>query len=249
MSLVTIAALFAAALASGVINAVAGGGTFITFGALTLFGIPPITANASSAIIQFPGYLTSTHAYRAEITRYWRQAVKLLLVSAVGALLGSLVLLTIDNPAFRVIVPWLLLGATAVFAFGPALKRALSRLGKGRARPGAGLVIQFFTAVYGGFFGAGMGIMMLATLSMTETDDYHRLNAYKNLISILIATIAIAIFTTGGLIAWPEALVMIPGAAIGGYLGVWAARRVPQNVLRAVVIAIGLGLTVYYFAS
>lgn len=249
MTVVSIIVLFVAGIVSGAINAVAGGGTFITFGVLTLFGLPPITANASSSIIQFPGYVTSTHAYRTEIARFWRQALVLLLVSGVGALIGSFLLLTIDNPAFRAIVPWLLLGATLIFATGPTIKRWQTKRGGTPKRSGLGYVIQFFTAIYGGFFGAGMGIMMLATLSMTESDDYHRLNAYKNLISILIASIAIAIFTAGGLISWPEVFVMIPGVAIGGYLGVWAARRTAQSFMRMFVIAIGLALSVYYFVN
>ncbi|MEX0969775.1 MAG: sulfite exporter TauE/SafE family protein [Paracoccaceae bacterium] len=249
MTFISIILLFLAGIASGVINAVAGGGTFITFGVLTLFGVPPVMANASSSIIQFPGYVSSTHAYKSEIAKFWRQALMLLLVSGIGALIGAVVLLTIDNPAFRAIVPWLLLGATLIFAAGPVIKRWQAKQAGGADRRGLGYVLQFLTAIYGGFFGAGMGIMMLATLSLTESDDYHRLNAYKNLISVLIASIAIAIFTTGGLISWREVIVMAPGAAIGGYLGVWTARRVPQNVMRIFVIVIGLALTAYYFAS
>lgn len=249
MTIFTILVLFAAGVASGAINAVAGGGTFITFGVLTMFGLPPVTANASSSVIQLPGYVTSTYAYRTEIGRIWRHAILLLLISAIGALLGSLLLLTLDNPAFRAAVPWLLLVATLIFAAGPAIKRWQQRQGGSTDRRAAGLVLQFLTAIYGGFFGAGMGIMMLATLSMTESSDYHRLNALKNLISILIAAVAIAVFTTGGLISWPEVLVMVPGVAIGGYGGVWTARRVPQSALRWVVVAVGLGLTVYYFVA
>lgn len=250
MTLLTIMVLFGAGAVSGAINAVAGGGTFITFGALTLFGLPPITANASSSIIQFPGYVTSTLSYRSDIARIWRHALMLLTVSAVGALLGALLLLTIDNPAFRAVVPWLLLAATLIFAASPAIKRFQQRQSGGTTdRKTLGIVLQFLTSIYGGFFGAGMGIMMLATLSMTESDDYHRLNALKNLISIVIAAIAIAVFTTGGLISWPEVLVMVPGVALGGVGGVWVARRVPQAWLRWFVIGTGLVLSVYYFIT
>lgn len=250
MSLLTLFVLVMAGIVSGAINAVAGGGTFITFGVLTLFGMPPIMANASSSLIQFPGYMTSTYAYKAEITRIWRQALPLLAASAVGALIGSLALLAIDNPAFRTIVPWLLLAATAIFAAGPAIKRwQHSRQERGPGSKSTGLVLQFITSVYGGFFGAGMGIMMLATLSMTESDDFHRINALKNLISILIAVIAMAIFTSGGLVSWPEVLIMVPAVALGGYLGVWVARRVPQSVMQIFVVAVGFALSTYYFIA
>jgi len=109
--------------------------------------------------------------------------------------------------------------------------------------------VQFATAVYGGFFGAGMGVMMLATLGLTRTGDYHRLNALKNMLSIVIAAVAIAVFVSGGVVAWPAALVMVPGVALGGYAGVWAAKRVPQVAVRGFVIAVGVFLAVYYFVT
>lgn len=249
MTILAAVLLFLAGFLSGAINAVAGGGTFITFGALSLAGIAPIPANATSSITQFPGYVTSTLAYRDDIARFWRGALALAAVSAVGALAGALILLSLDNPSFRAMVPWLLIAATALFAAGPWLKP--------KPRPGAeqavgslaGRAVQFATAVYGGFFGAGMGVMMLATLGLTESGDYHRLNALKNLLSIIIAAVAIVVFVSGGVVAWPQALVMIPGVALGGYAGVLAARRLPQAILRGFVIAVGLFLAGYYLAT
>ena len=217
---------------------------FITFGAMTVIGIPPISANATSSIAQFPGYITSTLAFWTDIMRMWRGALLLAVVSVVGSLAGALILLALDNPSFRAVVPWLLLGATALFAAGPWLKP------KGevhRQRPLAGAVIQFITAVYGGFFGAGMGVMMLATLGLTQAGDYQRLNALKNMLSIVIAAVAILVFVSGGVVAWPQAAAMVPGVALGGYGGVWLARRVPQPILRGFVIAVGLLLALYYF--
>lgn len=237
--------LFVAGFLSGLVNAIAGGGTFLTFGALTLAGLPPVMANATSSIVQFPGYVTSTLAYASEISRYWRQAIILALVSALGALAGAAILLTLSNPAFQSLVPWLLLAATGVFAAGPWLKPA-----EGSAPSANGFVplaIQFLTAVYGGFFGAGMGIMMLAALGATIGGDYHRLNALKNLLSILIAAVAITVFVSGGLIVWTHALVMLPAVALGGYAGVHMARRLPQSILRWTVVAVGLLLAAYYF--
>lgn len=249
MSLVDAVLLFAAAFVSGMVNAIAGGGTFITFGALTLSGVPPIAANATSSIAQFPGYITSTLAYWSDIKTFWRGAILLAAISVVGALAGSLILLALDNPSFRAMVPWLLIAATALFAAGPWLKP--------KPKPGQaaavgsvwGSVIQFLTAVYGGFFGAGMGVMMLATLGLTQAGDYHRLNALKNMLSIVIAAVAIVVFVSGGVIAWLPAVVMVPGVALGGYAGVWAAKRVPQGILRGFVIAVGLLLAFYYFVT
>ena len=248
--LVTIVLLIVAGFVSGAINSVAGGGTFITFGALTFAGVPAIAANATASVVQLPGYVTSTLAYLDDIKTFWRQAVLLAVISAAGALCGALVLLALDNPSFRMLVPYLLLGATATFAAGPWLKpKPLVGGARRRGNSPFGLFLQFATTVYGGFFGAGMGIMMLATLGIAEGGDFHRLNAMKNFLSNIIAVVAIAVFTAGGLIYWFEAIIMIPAVALGGFSGVWVARRVPVAVMRAVVVVIGLILAGYYFVS
>lgn len=247
MSLPEALLLFAAGFLSGVVNAVAGGGTFITFGALTLAGIAPISANATSSIAQFPGYVTSTLAYWNDIRTMWRGALLLCLASAIGALAGALILLALDNPSFRALVPWLLLAATALFAAGPWLKPR-SSAAKEEGSPAA-VIVQFVTSIYGGFFGAGMGVMMLATLGLAQGGDYHRLNALKNMLSIVIAIVAIAVFVSGGVIAWLPAAIMVPAVALGGYAGVWTAKRLPQVAVRIFVIAIGLFLALYYFAK
>ncbi|MBB3999933.1 sulfite exporter TauE/SafE family protein [Aureimonas pseudogalii] len=248
MTITAIAFLFAAGFLAGAINAVAGGGTFLTFGALTLVGVPPISANATSSITQFPGYVTSTLAYWTDIRRMWRGALVLAGVSVAGSLVGALVLLSLDNPQFQGLVPWLLVAATALFAAGPWLKpKPRHEADAARGRSLASPLLQFLTAIYGGFFGAGMGIMMLATLGLTESDDYHRLNALKNMLATVIAMVAIVVFVSGGVVAWPQALAMIPGVALGGYAGVWIARRVPALAVRLVVIAVGSALAAYYF--
>jgi len=241
--------LFLAGFLSGTANAVAGGGTFITFGAMTLVGVPPIVANATSSVTQFPGYITSTLAYWTDIRHFWRGALVLCLISAAGALAGAFILLALSNPSFRVMVPWLLLGATALFAAGPCLKPTPKPCHEAAVGSLAGSLAQFVTAIYGGFFGAGMGIMMLASLGLTQGGDYHRLNALKNMLATVIAMVAIVVFVSGGVVAWPQALAMIPGVALGGYAGVWIAKRVPQNVVRGFVIAIGLFLAFYYFGK
>ncbi|HMM62941.1 MAG: sulfite exporter TauE/SafE family protein [Mesorhizobium sp.] len=239
--------LFLAGVLSGAVNAVAGGGTFLTFGALTLTGSLPITANATSSVAQFPGYITSTLAYWSDIRHMWRGALLLCLISAAGALAGALILLSLSNPSFRALVPWLLISATALFAAGPWLKPKPKPGAEPRTGSLVASIVQFCTSIYGGFFGAGMGVMMLATLGLTENGDYHKLNALKNMLSIVIAAVAILVFVSGGVVAWPQAAAMVPGVALGGYGGVWLARRVPQPILRGFVVAVGLLLALYYF--
>jgi uncharacterized membrane protein YfcA len=241
--------LSVAAYVAGMANAIAGGGTFLTFGALSLAGVSPIVANATSSITQFPGYVTSTHAYWSDIKTFWREALLLSVVSAAGALAGSMILLALDNPSFRAMVPWLLVAATVLFAAGPWLKPKPKPGAEPTRRKLVGAFVQFVTSIYGGFFGAGMGVMMLATLGLTQPGDYHRLNALKNMLSIVIAAIAIVVFVAGGVIAWPQAFVMIPAVALGGYSGVWAAKRAPQGVVRGFVVAVGILLAVYYFIT
>lgn len=247
MSILDIVILFLAGYLSGVVNAMAGGGTFITFGAMSLMGTPPILANATSSVTQFPGYITSTLAYWNDIRKFWRGALLLCAISAVGALIGSLILLALDNVSFNTLVPWLLLAATALFAAGPWLKPTPKTGDDTAVGSVAGVTAQFFTAIYGGFFGAGMGVMMLATLGLTESGDYHRINAIKNMLAMVIASLAIVVFIVGGVVAWPEAIIMIPGGALGGYSGVWIARRVPQGLVRGFVVSVGLFLAFYYF--
>ena len=247
MSISTAIMLFLAGFLSSAVNAVAGGGTFLTFGAMTLAGLPPIVANATSSIVQFPGYVTSALAYRREIIADRREAVVLGILSLIGGLAGALILLSLSNPSFRAMVPWLLIAATAIFAAGPLLRPASSK--DGAPVTPLGLVGQFVTAIYGGFFGAGMGIMMLAVLGLSKGGDYHRLNAMKNFLAMVIAAVAIVVFAGGNVVGWLQAAVMIPGGALGGYAGVWLARRVPQAIIRGLVVVVGLLLAAYYFVT
>lgn len=245
MTLIDASLLVLAAFAAGLVNAIAGGGTFLTFGALTAVGVSPIVANATSSMTQFPGQITSTLAYWRDVRTFGRSALVLGAISVLGALAGAYALLALDNPSFRALVPWLLLAATALFAAGPWLRPKLGADAKGHGL--IGLPAQFLTAIYGGFFGAGMGVMMLATLGLSQSGDYHRLNALKNMLAVAIAAVAVVVFVSGDVVAWPQAIVMIPGVAIGGWSGVWVARRVPQRYMRWTVIAVGLFLAGYYF--
>jgi uncharacterized protein len=212
---------------------------------LTLAGLPSVTANAISSIIQFSGCITSTLAYVKEFGTLWKSAALLAVVSAIGALLGALFLMSLSHPTFRQLGPWLLLAATLVFAAGPKLKP--KNTGERHAATPFGLIVQTVTSFYGGFFGAGMGIMMLASLGLATGGDYHRLSALKNFLSIIVAAVAIIVFSTAGAVSWLHAAVMVPGVALGGYACVHAAKRASQAVLRWIVVAAGLGLSAYYF--
>lgn len=247
MTLGVVFLLFLAGFLSGAVNAVAGGGTFLVFGALTFAGLPPIAANATSSIVQFPGYVTSTLAYKREILRSWESALVLAALSVSGAALGAVILLKLDNASFRLLLPWLLGGATLLFALGPVLRPEVRIEQVSATLPGS--LGQFITAIYGGFFGAGMGIMMLAVLGLTAGGGYHHLNALKNLLAMLIAAVAILVFVAGGVVSWPQALIMIPAGAAGGYFGVWLAKRVPRALMRLFVILAGGVLTAYYALS
>ena len=252
MTAVDILLLVGSGALSGALNAVAGGGTFFTFAALLAVGLPPITANASSALALTVGSLASAAAYRDEIGRVWRAVILLALASALGSLLGAVLLVALDDVTFRGLIPWLLLVATLIFAAGPSISRRIGAENHEHPTVGrrvASLVLQFFTSVYGGFFGAGMGFLMLASLGLTEGQDYHRINAIKQVLAVVIQAFAILVFIGGDVIAWVPGLTVMAAAVAGGYFGVGLARKVPTAVMRAFVIVTGAVLTVYYFVA
>ncbi len=248
MPLSDILILVGAGLLSGALNAVAGGGTFFAFGALTLVGLPPIAANATSAAAMVPGYVASAINYRGELGAVWASAIWLAAASVLGGLIGALILIRLDNETFADFVPWLLLAATLIFALGPQISRRLpARPHKDLGHRLAATLVQFVMSIYGGFFGAGMGIMMLASLGLTEGQNFHRINALKHILSIAVQTTSIAVFIHGGVIAWPEALVLVAAAIVGGWFGVDVARKFPVSWVRGFVVATGSALAIYYF--
>ena len=215
-------------------------------------GLPPITANATSAVALTVGSAASAAAYRRELSLLWRGTLWLALASGAGALLGALLLVALDNVTFRALIPWLLLFATLVFALGPRIARNVGTAADSRPtlrRRLVGMAVQFLTAIYGGFFGAGMGFLMLASLGLTEGTDYHRINAIKQILAVVIQAFAIIVFIYGGVVAWEPALTVMAAAIAGGYLGVGAARMVPTHIMRGFVIASGAVLTLYYFLA
>ena len=256
-SLLDILALAVAGILAGTVNAIAGGGTFFTFATLMAVGLPPVAANATSAVSVMPGSIASTLAYRREIAALGRMLVPLCAISAAGGLLGGWLLLHTDNTTFRGLVPWLLLLATVLFALSPRIPGVMLRLNGGRdatARSSAATTVattglQGLVAVYGGYFGAGMGIMMLASLSVIFGDRFHAANAAKNILSVFMQGFAVILFLFSGLVHWPEAIVVTLSSVTGGVLGVVVARRVPVRVIRWTVVTVGAALSVWYFVS
>lgn len=238
--------LLPAAFFAGILNAIAGGGSFLTFPALVFAGIPPVTANATSAVAVFPGYLGAVAGFRKEIGQFERTTlIQYLLVSLAGGLGGALLLLITSNEIFSVLVPWLLLFATLLFGCGQPL---LERLRRGVPVYGkSGMVIIFMVSVYGGYFNGGLGIILLAALLFVGLNDLHLMNGLKNGISFAIALISVAVFSAAGLVRWKEALLMMIAAALGGYCGAVIARKIPVLFLKYLITCIGLGMSVIFF--
>lgn len=247
----------AGAFLAGGMNAIAGGGTFFSFPALLAAGVPPVMANASNTVGLCPASLVSAWAYRREALRHGKWAVLLMIVSFLGGICGGLLLLATSNAAFSRLIPWLLLLATALFAFSGQVSK-LVQWAKGGAggnaparNPGGpgGALFQFIVAVYGGFFGAGMGILTLAALSIQGFEDIQEINALKNLTSGINYFVSSATFIIAGAISWPHTGVMLVTATAGGYVGAAFARRLPAPWLKRLVVAVGASLTVIYFAK
>jgi uncharacterized membrane protein YfcA len=238
-----------ASLAGGTINGIAGGGTFFTFSALIGTGLPPVIANATSAMILTPASFASTFAYLPEIRRYGRRYVPLAIASMIGGLSGALLLLFTPSSSFRTLIPFFLGFATLLFATSPLLLKCINRVasgpGSGKRRL-AGIGMQFVVSIYGGYFGAGMGIIMLAALALAEGDDYHFINAAKNLCSLFIQGFALIALITAGIVAWPHAIIGLIGGVCGGYIGVKLARRVPTKFIRWIVVSFGTILTLRF---
>jgi hypothetical protein len=234
------------AFAAGVINSVAGGGTFLTFPALTFAGVPLIAANATSTAAVCPGALASAFAYREDLKGQSRQSIAWLVgISLVGGLAGAMLLLHTPQQAFAALIPWLLLSATMLFAFGRPLAAAIRR--HHELSPTALLVGQLCISVYGGYFGAGIGILMLGMMTIAGFTNVNEMNGIKALLSGCLNAVAVVTFILAHVIYWPEAILMAITAIIGGYAGGWVARRVSAIYVRATVIVLGAAMSLYFF--
>jgi len=239
--------LLGAGLLAGAMNAVTGGGTFVSLPALTVVGLPGTVANASSSVALLPGALASAWAYRRDMRPVEGVSIRAMsLLSLAGGAVGAVLLLVTPEAAFDLIIPWLLLLATVTLAAGPRLARALARVG---LRAGAGLVLfaQFLLGIYGGYFGGAVGLMMLAAWSLLTEADIVALTPLRTLMLAATNTVAVLLFVVSGNVSWVATLVVMAGAVAGGWLGAQAGRRLPAVVLRGLVLAITVGTTAIFF--
>ncbi|GAB1478629.1 sulfite exporter TauE/SafE family protein [Paracoccaceae bacterium] len=238
--------LIAAAFGAGILNTVAGGGTFLTFPALVFTGMPPVMANATSTVAVFPGYLGGALGFRNELAGFDRKRLlRLAAITLAGGLAGSGLLLVSSNEAFSMVVPFLLLGATLVFLFGERVRQWAAS--KARDVTSEGALGLFAVALYGGYFNGGLGIVLLALFSLWGMTDLNRMNALKSGLSFLLSAISVAVFAVAGLVAWPQALIMMLAATAGGYAGAPLARALPKPVVRGVIATVGFGMSAVFF--
>jgi uncharacterized membrane protein YfcA len=233
------------AAAAGVVNAIAGGGTLLTFPALLSIGVPPVAANATNTVALFPGQLASSLAYRSHIADERRRALVLSVPSILGGVIGAWLLLALPEKTFAAVVPWLILFACVVLAFQGQLKHLVARAsGAGRGgvleHPAALWLAQLAISIYGGYFGAGIGILMLAAMGILLPSSLQHANALKVLFSLLINGVAAVIFVFSGTVHAPEAALMAAASIAGGFLGARLAMRLPPAAMRGFAIAVGL---------
>ena len=251
-SVLGFAGLFVAAVVAGAINSVAGGGSLISFPSLVAFGQPAILANATNTAALWPGTLSSAVAYRRDTLFHRDLLLTLLVPSMVGGLLGAVVLVITPPELFDHVVPFLVLFATLLFAMRDVIARWTNAAADGEehvttAGRAWGFLFQFLVATYGGYFGAGIGILMLGSLSVMGLRDIHRMNGLKTVLGTLINVIAFVFFALKGLVVWNLALLMAVGAVAGGWIGARTARRIDQRWLRAFIIAVGVVVSMWLF--
>jgi len=238
--------LVCAAFAAGVINSVAGGGSFLTFPALVFTGVPSVIANASNTLALFPGLFASAWAYRDDFKKSEGFPFRpMLIVSLAGGITGALLLLFTPQRTFDAVIPWLMLGATLLFTFGPRASPILQRMF--HIGPITLICIQVPVAIYGGYFGAAIGILMLAVWSLFGLKDIHVMNANKTLLGGSINAVAVVLFVIARKIWWPQTLVMLVAGVIGSYIGARTAKAVNPRYVRNAITVISLAITIAFF--
>ncbi len=244
--------LFAAGLVGGMINSLAGGGSFVMFPALLFAGVPPVLANASNTYACLPGYVSGAAGYWRHIAAHKDKLISYCVLGLIGGYLGAELLMRVSDAQFSIIIPWLMLFAVVVYIFGTRINRFFagrSSGGKGaRAAGTIGLAVLLLAiSLYGGFFNAGLGIILLAYLALAGLDDVHAMNGLKLLISAVVSVVAVVRFAMNGSIAWVEGSAALAGAVVGGFAAAYFAPLVPARVIRGFVIVYGVGLTAYFF--
>jgi uncharacterized protein len=252
MTILDAVVIFFAAMLAGALNSVAGGGSFISFPALLFAGVPPINANTTNTVALWPGTVASVGAYRNLLFGERGRVPAMLAVSLAGGLVGALILLGTPQDTFTRLLPFLLLLATLLFTFSKQITgRVQQSVTHWHIPPWLmttlTLGLQFIVAIYGGFFGGGIGIMMLAILSLRGMENIHSMNGIKTLLATAINGIAVVAFVLAGTIYWSHGLVMIVGAILGGYGGAYYAQSLDPKKVRWFVIGVGVFMTSYFF--
>jgi uncharacterized protein len=246
----TILFLFAAGAVGGALNAVAGGGSFIAFPALLFSGVAPVQANATNTVALWAGTTASGGAYRKRLDVSRRIMAPLIAASVIGGVLGAVLLLRTPAHTFMRVLPWLMLAAVALFVAGDRVSGLHSgRLTRSASNLAIALacIFELAVAVYGGYFGGGLGIMNLAMLAVLGMRDIHAMNALKVVLGAIINGVAVVTFLVARAVVWPPALVTSAGAVLGGFLAAHYAQRLPKTWVRTFVILVGAAMTAYFF--
>jgi len=242
--------LFIAGLVGGTMNAVAGGGTFFVFPALLFTGMPPVPANATNTVALWPGIAASVRAFWPRLDVARRLLIPLMIASLVGGLSGAVLLIRTPAPIFLRLVPWLMLAATVLFALGGRPRRATGASAATSVTPGkiVGVTVcALAVAIYGGYFGGGIGILLLALFGALGMSDIHRMNALKIVLVAVINGVAVVAFLVARAVHWPQAVVVLAGAVLGGYFGAHSSQRLPGAWVRGFVLLVASGMTAYFF--
>jgi len=244
--------LFLAGFFGGVLNSIAGGGSFITFPALIFVGIPPIMANATNTFSSCAGYMSGTYAFRKEIADHKDELPGIIMVSLIGGISGAWLLLQTPETVFREAIPWLLLFATVLFIFGGKINTGLKKMASNQRHASSVgrvllLILLLGMSTYGGFFNAGLGIITLSYLALAGHTNINAMNGLKLLVSSTVSLIAIAVFIYNDLIAWYEGTIVLCGTLAGGYVAAHLSRKLPQKYVRRFVIVASIMTTLYFF--
>ena len=244
--------LFAAGLFGGVLNAIAGGGSFITFPALLFVSVPPLSANATNTFASCSGYLSGAYAFRRELLIHRQAIPRILFISLAGGIIGAWLLLQTPAALFREAIPWLLLFAILLFIFGNGVNERLEQFSS-RHRYASFIskillmILLLGVCIYGGFFNAGLGIIVLSYLVLAGYSDINAMNGLKLLISAMVSLVALAIFILNDMIAWWQGIVVMLGTLAGGHFAADLSRKLPQHYVRMFVVVVGIAITVYFF--
>ena len=248
-SVLQIVLLIVLGLVAGAVNAIAGGGSLIVFPILLAVGLPPLPANVTNSVAQWPGYAGSTVSARKDLRGQSRRIVSTSVVAALGSAVGCTLLLTLPASVFDAIVPVLVLLASLTLGLQPQIKRWTGGAQRTRDNPRVLLPVIFLAAIYGGYFGGALGVVLIATLSLLAHDSLQRLNGLKVLLSLVTATVTVILFAIFAPVNWVAVLLLAPSTLVGGYLGILVARKMPDGVLRWSVVVLGVAVAIYLFLT